>query len=946
MIDPARQWRWVATVWLVVLALGTSACAWPGSGQPEAPYVVSYAGAAERLTTLDPLEAEEQLRDWARLGLASSLGLNRKQIFDALYDTTPIRDPLFTDLAEQPTGPGRALFDGTTLHLLVPQDDPHPSRTIGLLLDEHRVDAGADPGQVQVHRYRMLPENQRIELVAEPATATSQLRADHGWREERVDQSGGLADFLAHTTHLSRLENRGTEVWAAGWSWPDLPGALVSAEDVSVLQRGYRGYDGTPPGFSLDPQPPSTLDDIRATIPGLAPDLAERIYTGNWLGSGCASVVEFTDLVESMLFQQDPQACAPLASGLPADPTRLWALWNFLVRGTMYSQARYDGGLKGTEVGMTLFYTDFVAKEWKSVGTGVLSDAVPGFMSDAQATTPPSLCPRPGDPLHEFGRLWFGQNDTAFTFEPNGVGIGAQATRLFARSDGSDGPGGSEVESSFSFGRGLRWWDQHYQAVADYEPQYQRLEQLMRWSGALEWLTTSGHGLLPSLPDREIPPAQRFADWYHRHDELRERAPLTVVTPPSANNEEAVLHTPSAVGEGCGLLQIFGGVSLADGLARSRGLPSGTAALPPAVRRAGPTDPATTAVDPVTSVGRIDRVALDETGPVTERVTILRSGPEVASARSAAGPRSSIPAGRARLQGETGPRLASTEIRSDGRDSTYIAKYQDVLVAQVDVRVPPSSGVRQTDISLGFGFVEHFQAAIEKIRQDPAHGLDAVPGVRYSYPGPDGQTVYRFDDGRSATWAEVGTGPTSLQTSFVAEVVTLDGAVVQVRVGKPKQLSDVDVNSLEITQEGGVTTFGSLRAALRSDVPIYRGDVASIVGPEPAAILPAAIPYEARVHYRVAQTTGGPTSSSSTAGSAGPIPREGRTWSLVNTANCPPDDVSCEDGGGPGSGNPGSGGPGGGGVPPIGQVAPGQLVLITVCPASTEGQLPQSADCQ
>ncbi|MGH3932122.1 MAG: hypothetical protein ACRDTF_19345, partial [Pseudonocardiaceae bacterium] len=507
-----------------------------------------------------------------------------------------------------------------------------------------------------MHRYLVRPENQRIELSAEPAAATSAIRAAHGWHEARIDQPQGLADFLAGTTHLSRVETRGTEIWAAGWRWPDLPSNPVTVEDVSVLQRGYRQPDGKLPAFSLDPRPSSTLDDVRATIPDLAPDLAERIISENWAGSGYASADELAELVMRTLSQNNPPADELPARGLPADRTRLWALWNLLTGGPVYSQARYYGELAGTEVGMTLFYTDFVTKDWKTGGgTGRPTDAVPGFIPDSQADTPLSLCPRQDAPRIESGRLWFGQADTSFNFEPNGVGIGAQATRLFAR---SDGPDGTEVEPSYRFGRGLGWWDQHFQVIADYEPQYHRLEQLMRWSGALEWLTTSGVGLLPQLPDSAIRSDLRFADWYAAHDQLRERGPLTFVTPPSAQHQEAVLPTPSAVTEDCpGFLSVGGGVTLADGLARSRGLPSGTDALPPGVRRAGPIDPATTAIDPTTGSGRIDRITPDAMGQVTERVTQnLRRAPDVTSIEAVGDPRASIPFADARLKGETGPR--------------------------------------------------------------------------------------------------------------------------------------------------------------------------------------------------------------------------------------------------------------------------------------------------
>ncbi|MDQ3150994.1 MAG: hypothetical protein M3R63_04480 [Actinomycetota bacterium] len=926
MVEPARVRR-LAAVWLVVLALVTGACSWPGAGEPAAPYQVSYSGATGRLTALDQFEATEQLRDWARLGLASQLRLDRDQIVEALYDTTPIRDPAFAELVEQPTGPGRGLFDGTTLHVLVPQDDPHRSRTIGLLLDEHRADAGADPAQVQVHRYQIRPERRHIELFAEPPAPTGQIRADNGWREARVDQPGGLAGFLTDTSHLSRLETRGAQTWAAGWHWPDAPGAQVTAEDVAVLQRGYQQTSGPLPGFSLDPQPVSTLDDVRATIPGLAPALADAITSGNWAGSGYASPAELADLVEGTLFNQQPPAGTLPARGLPADRTQLWALRNLLEARPVYSQARYDGGLAGTEVGMTLFYTDLVAKDWTTgVGGGVPSKAVPGFVPDIRAVTPASICP--GEPRGESGRLWFGQNDTAFTFAPTGVDIGAQATRLFAR---SDGPGGTEVEPSYSFGRGLRWWDQHYQQIADYEPQYHRLEQLMRWSGALEWLSTEGSGGLPAPSGSGIDSNLSFADWYAAHDELRERAPLTLVTPPSAK-QEAVLPTPSATTPNCNLLRIVGGVSLADGLARGRTLSSdtsGTAALPPGMGRAGPIDPATTRIDPATGSGRIDQVTLDA-GRVTDQLTReLRRGPDATSIETTGSPRTSIPFGEARLKGETEPRRLATEVRSVGRDMNFDMTLDGTRFASPDVHVPPSSGVQQTNITVQRGPLAYLQDAIKWIHRDPAHRLEDAPGVRYHYQGPQG-TVTRYDN----AWIEAGTGPTSSRISAAADVVT-PGGVVEVRAVTPEQLHPADVRAAEVPQggqggqEGTVTTFENVVRTTPPDIPIY-------VAAEPAATLPGVIPVpEVRVRVRRATLTGDPNSP-------GPVFGENRTWRLADRAGAP---TGSGGGGGPG----GPGGPVGGGDGDdsrVGRRGPGgEIVLVIVCPANSQQEPQQSEEC-
>ncbi|MGH3983700.1 MAG: hypothetical protein ACRDST_13710 [Pseudonocardiaceae bacterium] len=441
---PGRiNWRRLAIVGLAVGVLLTLvSCTSRPADKGENPTVISYAGAASRLSGLEPPEVQEQLRDWARTGLASHLELDTARLRDAVYDTVPVRDLAFADLSRQSTGPGRALFDGRdVLHVLVPRDDPHEARTIGLLLDQHRSDAGSDPPQVQVHHYQVSSGTQTIGLTHEKPAPTSEVRSARGFVTMRVDETKGLIDFLAQTRHLSWLEVRGSEIWAGGWNWPDVPGAPLDFEDVSVIQRGYlQPPSESRPGFSLDPGPPETRDDILAVLPDLRPELADRLITDDWTGSQFDSTEQFAAAVDSALFQSEPQP-ALVEAGLPSDRSQLWALNLLLAGRAAYSQARYDGRLEGTEVGMTLFYNDFVAKDWVhgGVGTGVPAKAVEGFLSNPDAVTPWSHCAEVDGPDLEYGRLWFGQNESGFAFDGDRVSIGAQATRLFARSDGEAG---------------------------------------------------------------------------------------------------------------------------------------------------------------------------------------------------------------------------------------------------------------------------------------------------------------------------------------------------------------------------------------------------------------------------------------------------------------------------------------------------------------------------
>jgi hypothetical protein len=216
------------------------------------------------------------------------------------------------------------------------------------------------------------------------------------------------------------------------------------------------------------------------------------------------------------------------------------------------------------------------------------------------------------------------------------ISIGAQPTRLFAKSDGE---AAAEVESSYAFGRGLRWWDQHYQEIADYEVQYQRLDQIMRWSAALEWLGEN-RGKLPPHSEVGIRSDLRFADWYLRNNALRERVPIHYVTPPSAG-QESVLTVPSEKYESCGITTINGGVSLGDlGARKAKAGRTFQADLPGSVRRAGLYDEKST-FDPATGTGSMRQVSIDEAGAESSfrSHTISRDGNGTVRVEVSASPR-------------------------------------------------------------------------------------------------------------------------------------------------------------------------------------------------------------------------------------------------------------------------------------------------------------------
>jgi hypothetical protein len=625
----ADRRRLAGAVTAVVLAagVGLGTWSWAGGGAKAAPsqtvgprtdFLVSYSSAASRLTGLNPSDTADQVRDWIRTALAAHLGMSTAAVRDASYDTLPVRDQGFTDLADQQVGPGREIVDTSgVLHLLVPRGDPHENRTVGLLLDQYRTDHGADPELVQIHHYVIDQNAQTVDVIADQVGTPDQVRSAHGYVSMAITSLGDLSSFLSKTQSLSELSVRNGQVWADGWSWPDIASVPTTVDDVSVLQNGYQAHiagNGLAPGFSLDPLSAQSVADVKAMVPSASSDIAARLLTNNWTGSPFASAADVKTQVDNELYNPGADQDAAMAAlGLPTDRTQLWALDAALDGQTTMSQARYDGGLAGTAVGDSLAYVDYVTKNWVAgVGRGVPTKAVGGFLPDPSAVTPWSQCAGPNDPTTESGRLWFGRNDSAFASTSDHLDIGAEAARLFVR---DNGPNGTEVEPSYAFGRALQWWDVHQQDIEDYEPQYQRLDQIMRWSGALEWLTHQGTALLPV--ETQSPAPVSFKDWYAGHSELKERAPIDFVTPPSAK-QEALIVNPSRDYQDCGFVTIEGGVSLSDVYDRTNGQDY-RPELPTSVTRAGLFDAKST-YDDVSGAGEISRLSIDDSGKVSERI--------------------------------------------------------------------------------------------------------------------------------------------------------------------------------------------------------------------------------------------------------------------------------------------------------------------------------------
>jgi hypothetical protein len=200
--------------------------------------------------------------------------------------------------------------------------------------------------------------------------------------------------------------------------------------------------------------------------------------------------------------------------------------------------ARYEG-LAGTEVGMTLFYTDLLAKLWKSVDYGLSAPvlAVPGFLTSPRIKLPAAF--REQFKRIPSTRIWFGPRANSVA---RGADQGSRSltfahlfSRVYAAGSNPARPGAEEAPREDSR-RSLGWWTRHFDDVADYEPQYHRQNQIMKW--ALVTAELRAAGAAQYLANTAVPRGATFADWQHAHrGELRFAEQLPVVHATAAGKE-------------------------------------------------------------------------------------------------------------------------------------------------------------------------------------------------------------------------------------------------------------------------------------------------------------------------------------------------------------------------------------------------------------------------
>ncbi len=224
--------------------------------------------------------------------------------------------------------------------------------------------------------------------------------------------------------------------------------------------------------------------------------------------------------------------------------------------------ARYDG-IEGTEVGMTLFYTDVLAKLWAGIDYhhSAPLQSVPGFLTMPRVDVSPAFA----EEVSLSTRVWFAPRADGWsrtvTTSASDLAFAPRFSRVYAAGSNPAEPGKETVpgeDSRLMIG----WWDRHFDEIADHEQQYHRQNEIMKWSATIAVMleTSRAPTFLSSV---EVKRTAKFFPWLSAHrDRLRFKEPLPERPTPYSTECIALLQSYPYTTAGMSY-SINGGASLA-----------------------------------------------------------------------------------------------------------------------------------------------------------------------------------------------------------------------------------------------------------------------------------------------------------------------------------------------------------------------------------------------
>ncbi|MBF0294098.1 MAG: hypothetical protein HQL96_02830 [Magnetococcales bacterium] len=539
----------------LLIALPILACLLPGAAWPVTIDMGVDAATRQRFTARD---WRDQQRDWLMLGaLLMDKTLPAATLQRELTAMPTLRLGYLRSLGDWEFGVTRERsLDAHTLLALLPAglDAQQRQNLLAGMADRHRLRVGVVPKVVRPFVYRLADDHSATLIREEEAAGDALFTTASGYRERTVATLADLEGFLRDTDLLSGLAlERDGRVRLMGRKLLAASRLGVNPEDVAALwqaERALRDDQKAGMGFSLEPvfdhetlprffrerlapllrhmvltEPEQAMVETEAALRRQETDRLFELWN-KIENQGADSPVP--DDALAIRFLEFLAACADRPVESARNPERVArfrqtvrdAGWGRFVREmasctvlkNRFQYARYDGNLQGTGVGMTLFLTDLLAKLW-GMDDGSLAPVreIDGFVPIPRVAVSPlfwkEMETRPDT------RLWFGPRRSGYAAGQEELRLAGSTTRVHAASSDPLRPGREEAANAATAAF-LGWWNDHYDEVAHYEPEFQRLDAIMRWSLALGWLAQrQASERLGFLAQVAVDRSAWFPDW-------------------------------------------------------------------------------------------------------------------------------------------------------------------------------------------------------------------------------------------------------------------------------------------------------------------------------------------------------------------------------------------------------------------------------------------------
>ncbi len=516
---------------------------------------MEFDWSAATLRHFTKRERRDQAIDWILISVLSQSGLGTRQLEKVTFDLPPVRAGYLANIASFEYGQWRSrnLGKGKLLALVPTEDAAARERSLAAIADDARKNTGKIPTAMVVFEYSLDADNDSAMVTRLPDVNASRLfEAGSGYHQARIATEGDLKGFLQTVHDLTYVGIEDGQLVLGGRSTGGRP-EDISVDDVAALWQSSAFLKKTKDELAafdakwrdatyrteeekqqLEQQYKAERAELERSIPverrvessgfSLDPSFDFEGLGGfleanrRLIQSASGASDEEFDNIEDGLRNQKSDAFYNFLDSLNQNhKAQLAEDINEAARKYGLQSARYDGSLQGTQVGMTLFYTDLLAKLkaldfWRNASvedftplTRVSLSRV--FDADVQE--------------HSATRLWFGTLDRGFQQSDNSMIFAHQGTRIYAASANVYTPG-KEVEPNAESAQFLGWWNNHYEEVAQVEPQYERLNQIMKWSVAIQWLEKRGEfGQLGFLANVGVDRSNWFPDWAAKNPRLK-----------------------------------------------------------------------------------------------------------------------------------------------------------------------------------------------------------------------------------------------------------------------------------------------------------------------------------------------------------------------------------------------------------------------------------------